>query len=83
VMFKNNVNVKQYLKLLLNQYFVLPSTVTFILLSSLLYRTQLQHKPNYSSIKKSNIMRTLDSEQLTERVSTSKGHIWNEKRRYR
>jgi len=28
-------------------------------------------------------MRTLDSNQLTERIATSKGYAWNAKRRYR
>lgn len=28
-------------------------------------------------------MRTLDSNNLTERVAGSKGHVWNSKRRYR
>jgi len=33
--------------------------------------------------KNPTIMRTLNSDQLTERVATSKGYAWNAKRRYR
>ena len=32
---------------------------------------------------KTTIMRTLNSNQLTEKLSTSKAYLWNSKRRYR
>ncbi len=37
---------------------------------------------DYQPIK-TTIMRTLNSNQLTEKLSTSKAYLWNSKRRYR
>ncbi len=37
----------------------------------------------YKSIKKRKIMRTLNSNQLTETLSNTKSNKWNNKRRYR
>jgi len=57
----------------LKQYFVLHSTVTFLIHSRLLDVNQI----------KLYIMRTLNNNQITEKVSTTKGYTWNLKRRYR
>ena len=63
----------QIVKPVLKQYFVLHSTVTFSNSSRLL---DVNHIKLY-------IMRTLNSNQITEKVSATKSYNWNLKRRYR
>jgi len=57
----------------LKYYFVMHSTVTNLRLGRLYSINNL----------KTTIMRTLNSNQLTERVSTTNRYVWNQKRRYR
>jgi len=33
--------------------------------------------------QKQTIMRTLDNNQITQRIANTKGQVWNQKRRYR
>ena len=40
-------------------------------------------KETKNQSKKPTIMRTLNSNQLTEKLSTTKAYLWNSKRRYR
>jgi len=59
---------------LLNYYFVLHSTVTKLIL----YRLS-----SINQLKNEKIMRTLNSNQLSETLSNTKSNTWNSKRRYR
>jgi hypothetical protein len=58
---------------MLINYFVIHSTVTKLNLCRLFYIHQL----------KIIIMRTLNSNQVTETLHTTKSNAWNSKRRYR
>ena len=72
--YPNWINILlKIVKPVLKQYFVLHSTVTFLISPRLLDVNQI----------KLNIMRTLNSNRITEKVSATKGYAWNLKRRYR
>ena len=58
---------------MLNYYYVLHSTVTNYKLRRLLSITN----------QKLEIMRTLNTNQLTGKLSSTKSYTWNKKRRYR
>ena len=60
-------------KYVLKQYYAKQSTVTLLVSLRLLDVNQI----------KLYIMRTLNNNQITEKVSTTKGYTWNLKRRYR
>ncbi|SDS42070.1 hypothetical protein SAMN04515667_2139 [Formosa sp. Hel1_31_208] len=62
---------------MLNYYFVMHSTVTILLFCRLSSITSIINNLNQ------NIMRTLNSNQLTSTSTETKTYTWNTKRRYR